>query len=71
MGGHVIQHHRVCADAGSVSQVHPADDLGPGAHEHVVSERWGLPLLSAERHLMPTRKGQPPPDLTYFKDSAK
>jgi hypothetical protein len=28
-------------------------------------------FLSAEKHLMPTRKDQPPPDLKYFNQSAR
>jgi len=39
-------------------------------NQHVVIGNENY-FLSAEGHLMPTRKGQPPPDLRYFKQSPK
>jgi len=45
---------------------HP--ELGHAVHVEVGGQGY---FLSADGHLMPTKKDQPPPDLRYFKDAQK
>jgi hypothetical protein len=50
-------------------EVWPEDNCSEN-NNHVVIKKQGY-FLSADGYLMPTRKDQPPPDLRYFKQTAK